>query len=448
MKFWIDSSKVESPQKRVLDIESADEFLLESRTLLLSESQYIDYWLTNFLYVDLNRIDRIEEAATLKILKPIKENLQFHLTEIRAETSTRDLEYLTSKLSNQVDIGAAIIGHRFIAEGHTDELLKNIEFDKITYNAQKEILSLISKYTKNVNLVMEYYQKVKHSEHYDNSKFGITSNIYEQIENNEIGLAKALDLMSDFHLSDEEKFSLATSCGKSGNIDMYSDALNLISNESKQIWNLENFIGDSYFKLSESEKDKFITLLNSKRKSKGIKMNIELAELFQSNDISINDSLIEFYEKHKKLQPDDKIFSFLMYEKKYTKALLLIDKVQGRNRFAQYRICLKELLRKGDLDLVKEKIVQVKDNFTRSEIILELLEMNNEDEALLLNSKIFNKSKQIELTDKHLIVHYVKQKNKAEALRLLNRNKSTVSRIGIYHQLGRMCLGLKYGSTG
>ena len=74
--------------------------------------------------------------------------------------------------------------------------------------------------------------------------------------------------------------------------------------------------------------------------------------------------------------------------------------------------------------------------------------MGKTDIALSLNNKLFKKAQQLEFTDKHFIVHYIRANEKVKALELLNREKSAESRIGILHQLGRMCLGLKYGTTG
>ena len=77
MKFWIESNKIEEPENQYIDIDSANEFLLEARTNILSESQYINYWLVNFLFVDLIKIERQHEALTLKVLKSIKDQKNF-----------------------------------------------------------------------------------------------------------------------------------------------------------------------------------------------------------------------------------------------------------------------------------------------------------------------------------------------------------------------------------
>ena len=272
--------------------------------------------------------------------------------------------------------------------------------------------------------------------------------VAEQIENKEILLTEALGLLSEFELSNETYSMLATSCANSGNMEMYEEALGFLSDDSSKRLNLGNFVGFSFFELALSEKAKFIDLLRSQRQSKGIKLNIELAEKFMNADLDVNEALIDFCIKHKRSQPDDEIFSFLMYHKRYKEGLEFINQVKGRNRFAQYGTCFKALLKQGEVDTVIAAIEGIRDNFTKAEVIRELLELGKTDIALSLNSKLFKKAQQLEFTDNHFVVHYIRANEKAKALELLSRGKSEVSRIGILHQLGRMCLGLKFGSTG
>jgi hypothetical protein len=191
-KFWIRQDRLDN-EIEFVDYALAETLLLNARTTLLSESLSIDYWLTNFLYIDLIRIGKKKEASTLKVLKTIKENNFFHLSELRATTSKESIDELLKILPNHTDYGAAIIAERFIDEGKTNELLTALEFSKISFQAQKEILFAINRTENNYSRLTEYYQLAINAKEYDGTLFGMNYKIGDQIEKGEITITTWLD---------------------------------------------------------------------------------------------------------------------------------------------------------------------------------------------------------------------------------------------------------------
>jgi hypothetical protein len=446
-KFWIRQDRLDN-EIEFVDYALAETLLLNARTTLLSESLSIDYWLTNFLYIDLIRIGKKKEASTLKVLKTIKENNFFHLSELRATTSKESIDELLKILPNHTDYGAAIIAERFIDEGKTNELLTALEFSKISFQAQKEILFAINRTENNYSRLTEYYQLAINAKEYDGTLFGMNYKIGNQIEKGEITLSQGLSTLDGYNISNASYSKLATSSALSGNMEMYSKALSYLVDDYSRTTNIVVFINTGYLSLPNQSKENFIQLLEGQKQTKEISMYLTLLKDFLIKEPTKSNSLVEFCKNHKRFQPEDIVSSYLIKNGSYKECIEFIDNTQGVNRFGQYLACLKALLVIGDIEYVVEKTKTIKDNSTRSSIIEKLLELNQLDVAMNLNKTALTSKTRKEWTDKHFMKYYVRKDMVKKAIILIEKHKNPVSRVGFYHQLGRMCMGMKYGSTG
>lgn len=448
MIFWIEPDKQEKAPLHFVNIDQATKFLLKAKNVLIKDELAKEYWLTNFLYVDLLRIKKEEEALELWSQFSEIDQHQFKWHQLRALASTHSITDLLKEVPKHNDYGATIIAHRLIAEGYTNEFLDKLEFQSLSFDVQKEILNQITNYDKNISLVLKLFKSIK-TEKAHSSTFGLTYLIADQLKNNELNLEEALELLSEFELTRENYFRIATSCAESGNMNRYKNALELLTDGPHRIWNLTNAANSIYFNLPHSAQLEFITLLKAERKTKETKMYVTLLEKTLVKDFKIDKSLIDFCKAHKKLQPDDLIFNFLFRNKRYKDCLELIDKIQGRNRFTQYEASLTALLNQGNYEYAIEKAMTITDNHTRAQIVNRLLELDKYDLAEALTNQIFKTKKlRQEWTNQYFIISHVRQNRIESAEKLIAEEKSSSRKIGYYHQLGRLCLGLKYGSSG
>jgi len=446
MEFWIEKGKLEDEFKFEKS-EFAEEFLCTAANLILTQVPSPEYWLINYLYIDLLRIKQNEVANSIKELQTI--NTNFHLTETRAITSIENSKTLLDTIPKHKDYSASIIAHRLIEEGKTNQLLERINLQEISYDAQKEILNLINRYERNLNLSLKLNNDIKKSKDYDYSLNGMNYIICDHIKENRLTFSEALNLLKEHQISNELYSSLARSSAESGNIDEYEAALNYLNDDFSRTSNIISFLNGNHQKLNRSDKAEMIGLLKKQKMNKEISVYLKLMEWANNDKPAIDSDIIEYCKKNKKYQPEDFICSLLNQQKRYKECVEFIDETNGRNRFGFYESCLFSILNSGDIDYVIRKMKDIKDNHTRAQIINMLLSIDDYEKAMSLNKELFkSKKSRTNFTNQHFIKYLVRNNMKQKAIDIINKDKNPSGSVGIYHHLGRMSMGIKYGSIG
>ena len=443
IKYWIKDWYKSEPSKTNINIKWAQEFLLKSRDIHLNiESNSAS---RARLVEDLYRSGMENEAEPL--LKDISEKDQFtfELHKLKGIVSIKPINELLELIPYSFDYGNVIIGERLINEGFEDSFLRKLPFDELDYNSKLDITELISLETDNILLVTTLFNKCRNDNKYIQSESNPISRFLGRlIKHKKIDLTESLEILKNTNqLRDSIIGILADSFARIGDINSYSEALNLIENKSRITWNVLHICKVHYLKMKEYEQQDFLKILKSIKHSKETNVHFNLFTKYLTPKLKINKNLFDFYQKHKRKQIDDLINDFLILNHRYKESIFFTDEAQGHNRFSHYERALISLLNQNEFDFVVQKAKEIKSNDLRNQIIGKLCDLNEIELAKKARKELLKTKQMKMMSESKFIEYYARNNEKSILIEHISKNDEH-SQSHLYHKLGRYFLGLDY----
>ena len=444
-KYWIDKWYHTEPNKTVINYDWATEYLLKSKELILNEEKELSIH-RGGLIRDFIRLDKESLISPLEEVTDFNHKSSIDIYKIRGIASKYESFKLLELLPIEPNYGNAIIAKRLIDEGLSNDFLNSLDFKELEFSTQGEIVNLLSTKTDDINLVVKLYKICQKSEAYSVAESTAISRMANRlIREEKINFETAIKMLKDTEIYNDPSLGIiASGFAQNGKIQSYRRCLDLMESKDRLKWNVLFNAKTSYINLNSKSQDEFLEVLKSVKHSQEAKMFHTLFKDFLRPELTVNQELLDFYHKHKRKQVDDTIHNYLLSKKRYKDCVLFVDAVQGHNRYSHYEQSFRGLLEQREYEYCINKSKEIKSNDVRLTIIDELLKKGEIEIAIRAKKEILKSTNYRNMSNGSFIEYYARNSDRKNLDKLIERDKSTISRAMKYHSVGRYYMGIEF----
>jgi hypothetical protein len=443
--YWIDDWYHTEPNKTIINYDWAETCFLKAKEIVLNEQKQLSVH-RGGLIRDFIRLGKPELGSELEVGLDESNIYSIDIYKIRGLASKSHKRELLTLLPIRPNYGNAIIANRLISEGLAAELLQALKFEELEFNTKSEIVNILSRKTDDYDLVVQLYKICQKDDAYSVAESTAISRMASRlVQENKIDFQTSIQMLKETKLFNDPSLGIiATGYVQNGNIQLYEKCLDLMESKDRIKWNVLFNAKTKYLNLRPNSQREFVNVLNSVKYSQEAKMFHTLFTEYFEPELKLDQRLFDFYDKHKRKQVDDTIHNYLISKKRFKDDILFVDAVQGHNRFSHYEQSIVKLIELGEHEYCIEKAKGIKSNDVRLAIVDKLCQMDEVELATKAKNELLKSPNYRNLSNGSFIEYYARNSDMENANKLIEKDKSSLSRAMKYQSLGRFYMGIEF----